>query len=128
MTAPAVLLVSHSGRMYGAERSLLSLAKALRERGSFCPTVLLPRDGSLLRALESEGIPAQVTPYYHWIGVGKRLLRTPVSASLNQIALARMSRKLGGNPPALIYTNTLATPFGGTARSAPECPPRLAHS
>ncbi len=112
MTVPLVVLVSHSSRMYGAERSLLTLATGLRDRGSFAPVVLLPRRGPLVTACEDEGIPAQVTPYYHWIGVGKRLLRTPVSAGLNRVAVSRAPKTFAGIAPDLVYTNTLATPFG----------------
>lgn len=112
MAGPLVLFVSHSSHMYGAERSLLTLATALRDRGQYVPAVLLPRQGPLAQAFEAERIAVRVMPFYHWIGVGHRWLRTPVSATLNRLALSRVPKSFDGVAPALIYTNTLATPFG----------------
>ncbi len=109
--APAVLFVSHSAQLYGAERSLLALAAALRDRGAFRPFVLVPRRGPLLDALAARDVPAKLVHYHHWIGRRHRALRAPTSMALNLAAAAKLRPETVGKPD-LIYTNTVATPFG----------------
>jgi glycosyltransferase involved in cell wall biosynthesis len=98
--------------MYGAERSLLTLATALRDRGRCEPAVLVPRRGPLLAALEAERIPTVFVRFHHWIGTGPRFPRAPAAALLNRFALLRTPRLVRALRPALVYTNSLATPFG----------------
>jgi len=116
MTGPLrVLFVSHSDGLYGAERSLYTLLKGLRERGNITPIVMLPGEGELKRQLEDEGFCVIVAPYKFWFSCKRSIPSLPgrtwrVFSNLIAFFLACMKvRKL---PIDAIYTNTLAVPIG----------------
>lgn len=59
---PTVTLVSHTGNLGGAERSLLELACALRASGGAQVRLACPVDGALSRQTEACGVPVTLLP------------------------------------------------------------------
>ena len=67
-----LLLVSHSGGFYGAEKPLLTVVKGLSERGhDVC--VVVPKQGKLGEELKRENISVTVWRYYGWLGRENRI-------------------------------------------------------
>jgi glycosyltransferase involved in cell wall biosynthesis len=126
-----VLFVSHSAKLYGAERSLLLLVSRL-DRGMFEPVVVLPEDGPLGRELTRQGIETEIVRLPWWVrsvGPGGRLaalLALPVvklrefSATWGLCGLIRR-RKID-----LVYTNTLVI-LGGALAARLTGRPHLWH-
>ena len=56
-----ILFISHSGGLYGAERSLLALLGDLN-RKRFYPIVVLPYKGPLQECIENLSIPVEIVP------------------------------------------------------------------
>jgi glycosyltransferase involved in cell wall biosynthesis len=105
-----LLLVSHSGGFYGAEKSLLTVAKGLSERGhDVC--VVVPNQGKLREELKRENISVTVWRYYGWLGRENRISKGAFRFIFNLISgfwfFVAKKPKFD-----FIYTNTVTTPFG----------------
>jgi len=106
-----VLLVSHSSRLYGAERSLLLLATNL-DRRRFEPLVVLPADGPLRRQLEEEGVEVALVRCPWWVRATGRSGRAGAWAALPAVifrelsAQFRLCRLIRRQKIDLVYTNT----------------------
>lgn len=109
---PRALLVSHNCGLFGAERSLLSLACGLQQLGRWQVTVAVPRRGGLADACRDAGIPVVVGNYGQWVGREKGLSGPARRLVRNLIAAAGLLARLMRHPPEIIYTNTGATPQG----------------
>ena len=114
MKPKKVLFVSHSSGLYGAERSLLTLVSNLKKTGQITPIVLLPDKGPLAHLIRDAGVSIIIRPYFHWIGRNSinRIFLGPVRVILNLITLPLLYNVINHIKPDVIYTNTLATPFG----------------
>jgi glycosyltransferase involved in cell wall biosynthesis len=111
--AARVLFVSHSADLYGAERSLLSVVKGLKERGSVDPLVLVPRRGPLLERLAAAGVAVRVERFRWWAGPrGERFVRGLVRFTANWSAARRIAASLRLLHLDLVYSNTLVCPLG----------------
>jgi glycosyltransferase involved in cell wall biosynthesis len=107
-----VLFVPYVSDLFGSERSLLTLVSGLKSAGRIRPLILLPREGPLTALLREAGIPVIIHPYYAWIGKGSRVPGAAERIILNVFSLMMAYRKIGSLKPDIVYTNTLATPFG----------------
>jgi glycosyltransferase involved in cell wall biosynthesis len=107
-----VLFVPYVCDLLGSERSLFTLVSALQSSAHIRPVVLLPREGPLTALIRDAGIHVMVHRYSAWIGKGKRISGAVKRSIVNVIALIQVYRKIGSLKPDIIYTNTLATPFG----------------
>lgn len=112
MKTITVLFVPYLSNLYGSERSLFTLASGLQAVGHIKPVVLLPCEGPLTTLIRDVGIRVIVHRYYGWIGKKYRILRAVTRLVLNFVALLSLSRKVRALKPDVVYTNTLATPFG----------------
>ena len=85
MTPKTILFVSHASGLYGAERSLFSLASELKRKGKIRPAVLFPRYGPLVELTKAKQIPTLVHPYLWWIARNnaERLCKGPVQFFVN---------------------------------------------
>jgi glycosyltransferase involved in cell wall biosynthesis len=107
-----VLFVPYVSDLLGSERSLLTLVSRMQSDGTILPVVLMPREGPLTTLLREAGIRVIMHPYHAWIGKGGRFPNAIIRSVLNAIALILIYRKIKSLKPDVIYTNTLATPFG----------------
>lgn len=117
-----VLFVSHSANLYGAERSLLTLVRNLRKKGVVEPVVLLPAEGPLTDLLRNSGVRVFVHHYYGWLNQRRSLVKVIARIVLNLVALARLFRELKLVRPDLVYSNSLASPFGAMIAFALRVP------
>ncbi len=122
---PRILFVSHSGDLYGAERSLLTLVRGLHRLGTYDIMVYLPADGPLARMLDDDDIAFRVIPYTRWIGLRYHSLARYYRRNRNRLWLGGLVREAERWMPDLIYTNTIATPVG--AMMAERLSPRPLH-
>jgi glycosyltransferase involved in cell wall biosynthesis len=106
-----VLLVSHSAKLYGAERSLHLLAAGL-DRRRFEPLAALPVDGPLRELLQGSGVEVQIVRCPWWVrsaGRGGRvmaLLALPAVLVREVLATLRLCRLIRRRGIDLVYTNT----------------------
>ena len=109
-----VLFVSHSSQLYGAERSLFTLVKGLKNAGGVLPAVLLPGKGPLVDLMRAERITVIVKPYFPWIGKNclNRTFLGPVRLLFNVITTVSLHQTIYTLQPDVVYSNTLATPLG----------------
>ena len=114
-----LLAVSHSARLEGAQRSLLELTTAL---SSYCiePIVIIPEPGPLEERLTESGIEVIVVRHVPWCHSRiehERLLKRTAAAAhryvVNRKAMNGISDVIDLRKISLIYTNTIAYPFGG---------------
>lgn len=112
-----VLFVSHSSKLYGAERSLALLAAGL-DRRRFEPLVVLPADGPLGERLAQDGVPVALARCPWWVrsaGTGGRvaaLMALPAVIVREVLALVRLCRLIRYRRIDLVCTNT-AVILGG---------------
>ncbi len=110
-SGPDVLAVSHSPALYGAQRSLLDLVRGL-VRQNVRVRVLLPGEGPLAVELERAGAQALIRMYRGWLRQEGLPFRAWLRMAVNAAAVRRLERELRSDRPAVIYSNTLATPVG----------------
>lgn len=115
--AARVLFVSHSAKLYGAERSLALLAAGLHRR-RFEPLAVLPSDGPLRERLEQDGVQVAFVRCPWWVrsaGRGGRaaaLMALPAVIVREALALVRLCRLIRRRRIDLVCTNT-AVIFSG---------------
>lgn len=106
-----VLAVSHSSTLYGAQRSLLDLVRGLTATGARV-RAMLPGAGPLQRELESAGAEVLLRRYRGWLRQERLPLRPWLRMAINAAAVRALARQLRADPPAVVYSNSLATPVG----------------
>ena len=109
---PRILFVSHSGDLYGAERSLLTLLRGLLKTGKYELMVFAPHEGALTKTLGDEGIAFRVLPFARWIGLRYHFITRYARRLKNRWYLPALIRAAEQWNPDIIYTNTIATPVG----------------
>ncbi len=108
-----VLAISHSAALYGAERCLLNLVQGLVPL-NIRVRVLLPGQGPLVEKLEEVGAQTFTRLYRGWLRLERERMpfRSWLRMGLNAAAVRRLEWELRSDRPAIIYSNSLATPVG----------------
>nr|WP_320194054.1 glycosyltransferase family 4 protein [uncultured Desulfobacter sp.] len=113
-----VVFFSHSPRLEGAEKSLLSLAEFLRQQNKIEPLIVLPRSGRFSSMLKEKNIRYLVAPRMAW-WVDKVRFRGMVLGPLkwiwNYFSWLFIRNDVKRFRPDIAYINTLVTPFGRIA-------------
>jgi glycosyltransferase involved in cell wall biosynthesis len=112
----SVIFVSHTSELFGGERSLATLVLEQQRRGRLRPIVIAPAPGPLVDLLRNAGVEVRVQRFGYWLKwTERRFDRTLAVATLVHFVMIslQLSRSLRRENPALVYTNTLASPFGG---------------
>lgn len=107
-----VALVAHNGGLFGAERSLLDLARGLAASWRFRVLVLVPHHGPLIEECRELGLDALVTGHRQWTGRDRRLSAMAKRGMRNLAALRAAQAALRRFEPDVVYTATGTTPFG----------------
>lgn len=105
-----LLLVSHSSGFYGAEKSLLTVAKGLKKFGHEV-VVLVPGRGQLTKKLSENNVSYKIWKYYGWLGRNNQVLKGGFRLIFNVISSIIFYYSYRQSVD-LIYTNTITTPFG----------------
>lgn len=125
-----VAFITHSGVLYGANRSLLNLIEGLQPRGVACG-VIHPEGEALAAALKARNLPEAALPLQCWIEqqppapvaegwrrvrklLGRRK-RAFLRLAKNLALLPRVLRLLDEWQADVVYTNTSSTPLGAMA-------------
>lgn len=128
-TCTRIVFISHSGEMYGAERSLFTLLTGLKKLDCYEILVLLPVRGTFSQALHHAGISTRVVPVTRWIGNRFHQIGRYYRRVCNWWYIPEIARELSPRRPDLIYTNTLATPLGALLKERlPGNPPHIWHA
>lgn len=109
-----VCFISHLAGKSGAEKALLELVDALRERDIEC-YMILPSDGQLINELKKREIYYDIISYKWWMGrelpLWKRISRTFLNIAMTiPVALRIKIWKCD-----IVYTNTIAVCVGAMA-------------
>jgi len=109
-----ILFVSHTSKLSGAERSLLSLVTKLNSLGKIQPIVLVPSNGPLVSELEKNKIQFIKINYHHWNGSSSlnRIFKGPIRVLINIMRALQFKQLIQEIQPQIIYCNTVANPFG----------------
>lgn len=100
-----------SGLTGGASLSLLNLLDGLRG-GEVQPSVLVPKAGPLVQALESRRVPIRVERHFWWNSPRWRLRSVVGRARRNLQVLRRLRPWVQSQAFEVVYTNTSVTPIG----------------
>lgn len=107
-----ILFVHQSAEMYGSDKVLLYLVRALLQRDEFKPVVILPELGPLYDALIADGIEVH-------IGEVAKISRSAMSPAglwrlIGQITkgISDIDRIVSGRNIAVVHSNTLAVLSG----------------
>jgi glycosyltransferase involved in cell wall biosynthesis len=110
-----IVFISHSGRIGGAERSLLETIEALNDQGMDC-RVLLPEHGELSDELKSLYVPFSIIPYGLWVSRGKQNLRVRLAAVARHLMTIPMILwKIKKWKCDIVYSNTITVCVGAIA-------------
>ncbi len=116
MAKRSVLLVSHTANMFGgSERSLVEIARYLKNDSDFLVTVVLPRDGSLKKVLADYSITTKIVPY-EWAAFSPESSRS-AAVSHGLMSLPGIFEFLEKEKPDVIMTNTSVIPWFACAAS-----------
>jgi glycosyltransferase involved in cell wall biosynthesis len=109
-----ILFISHSSNLYGAERSLATLVNSLSGSEEFDVYLALPSHGKLEGILTIDRSRLFVVPYVDWIYRNRFIAQTLAIPGLvfNTLVALLYFSKFKQIKPDIVYTNTLATPFG----------------
>lgn len=111
-----ILYISHSGNLYGAERSLMLLLKGL-DKDKFRPIVALPANGPFKQELDTLSIPVEIIPSLTaWLTKRKGIQRAFHHIAVIPFILFsvwKLRRIIDRYHIHLIHTNTLAIIDGG---------------
>ncbi|MDD4938191.1 MAG: FkbM family methyltransferase [Candidatus Shapirobacteria bacterium] len=99
---------SHSSQLAGAERSMLELIKELKDKNIFSH-VVLPEEGPLQDELDKLTVPYDIVNLSWWTKNGLNNNGISLKNLINFIP------KLSEINPSLIYSNTMASPWGAIA-------------
>jgi glycosyltransferase involved in cell wall biosynthesis len=110
-----VCFVSHLATKGGAEKALLELVDALKEKGVKC-YIILPKKGLLIDELEEKNIEYYVFPYRWWMEKkDSRLWKRIARIILNFIAIIPVSVKIKQWKCDVVCTNTITVCVGAFA-------------
>ncbi len=120
MKKTTVLAVSHSARLYGSERSLLTLIEQLP--ADLRVAVILPGEGPLGEALDRTGVSRHIVAHIGWIGARMLAVRK-MAYALRRLSLEKKVRRVCRLVrPDVVYSNSLATDCGLIAAEAARIP------
>ncbi len=126
---PRILFISHSGDLYGAERSLLTLLRGMKQLGTYEILVFIPGDGPLSEACDEEDVPFRIIPFERWIGLRYHAAARFYRIIINRLRIGRLVREAERWMPDVIYSNTIATPVGAMlARRLTPAPLHVWHA
>jgi glycosyltransferase involved in cell wall biosynthesis len=109
---PRILFISHSGDLYGAERSLLTMVTGMKALDKYEILVFIPESGALADAFDREDVPFLILPYERWIGLRFHAVAKYHRRLRNRLLIGRLVREAKRWMPDIVYTNTIATPVG----------------
>lgn len=111
-----VVLISNNSDGYGAERSLVSLAKFINSSEKLSSFVVIPRSGRIISLLEDANVDFIVQSFQGNVNYGRglQILRGVAKYLINLISSIKLSRNLKtrGMNIGLVHTNTITTDFG----------------
>ncbi|MDG5766529.1 glycosyltransferase [Balneolales bacterium ANBcel1] len=126
---PRILFLSHSGDLYGAERSLLSLVSDLQRKKDYGIMVFVPREGPLTKALQGARVPYRVVPMVRWTGNRMRSIMRYARGFKRRWYRSRLLEEATDFRPDIIYTNTLAIDAGAFLKTRlGNHPPHIWHA
>jgi glycosyltransferase involved in cell wall biosynthesis len=112
MSKQTILFVHQSSELYGSDKTLLYLVRALNSSSLFSPIVVLPSEGPLTIILKKEGIRVILTPI---IKVSRKMFKLKNLISLPFItikSIKNLEKELKNEKIDLIHSNTLAVLLG----------------
>lgn len=109
-----VCFISHSSGRGGAERALLELVDALKERGVEC-YITLPRHGPLINELKNREVAYCIFPYRWWMGKNSPIWERIGRTILNLVMIIPVARKIKRWGCNIVCTNTITVCVGAFA-------------
>jgi glycosyltransferase involved in cell wall biosynthesis len=117
----AVLFLSHTAELNGAERWLLETLGRL-DPARFRPVLAAPGPGPLTRAAEAAGIESAAVPMRWWLTSAGRAWKQPAAWVWNVRGVRRLAAFIRERKIGLVFTNTAATMTGAWAARAAGVP------
>ena len=116
-----ILFFSHSTQLGGAERGLLELVTELRGDHDAACTVVCPGDGPLIGELQSVGASTLVERKLGWwAGKSAKAIKNRVAEGSR--ALLKIMPTFQEIDPDVVYTQTIAIPWGASAAALLDKP------
>ncbi len=109
-----VCFISHTSGKGGAERALLELIDALKERCVKC-YVVLPAHGPLVEELDKRGITYCILPFKWWMSKKSLKQEQMVKAVLNLITVIPLALRIEQWKCDVVYTNSITVCVGALA-------------
>ena len=111
-----ILLVSVNTANYGAERSLIALARAINQRSSYEALVIIPKKGTIIGLLRDYNIEYLVWPFHGNVnhGRGKKIIRGLVKYVFNWFFALLFKYRMDDLKlrTKLVHSNTITSDFG----------------
>lgn len=110
-----IAFFTHSPRMYGANRSLLTLVEGLRRRGcEVC--VFVAGRGGMIEALEERSVECAVVPFRRWMVQSR--WKAPFRLMANLLLVPYLIWQLRRREVGVVYSNSSVFPIGAWAAAA----------
>lgn len=113
-----VLFITHYEALYGANKSLLSLVKILKDNYNIKPIVLMPAEGQLLNTLQLLNIEYIIHKFYPWMAAENKKhffmnkIKSIIKKILNHVYYFRIRFKIKRYKIDFIHTNSSLTQLG----------------
>jgi glycosyltransferase involved in cell wall biosynthesis len=111
-----IAYITHYSRLYGANKSLLTLLIKLRQTGEVNPLVICRKEGEFTEKLREFDIPYKIIPFKLWIKKSENkvsYIKVKIKQFWNFLVACKVSLLFKKEKIDLIHTNSLATNFGG---------------
>lgn len=114
MSNKYIVYVSINNKMEGAEKSLISLQRYIRDKKGINTITIIPSHGPIEKLLKENEIEYMVYPFRSCVnnGNGLRYIKGFVKKIINMIHAYRLSKKLKLKNVITVHSNTITTDFG----------------
>ena len=110
----AVLMISHTASLGGAEKALLEFADFLIKKHKSC-FIIVPKNGPLIKEIRKRKIKYQIIPFGWWTVKKLSSKEKCRQNKINDRAVLKIQSCISRFKPDWVFTNTIVIPWGAIA-------------
>ena len=131
MKRKKIIFLSHSSKLAGAERSLLTIAE-LMNKGEYESMVVCPDKGALVERVVGRNVPYRVSPMLKWVypsAMVDRIMKlSPLSELMIKLQEEKLYQVIEDFGCDVLVSNTITIRHGAEISKRAKVPPSNIHS